>query len=78
MPDSAAQPWIQSAMQYAVTIGIPALVGLGARLVWAAAKVKTTVDSVQIDIGELKTDVKNLEGRFIEHLQAGYEYARHR
>lgn len=78
MPDSAAPPLIQSAMQYAVTIGIPALVGLGARLVWAAAKVKTTVDEVQKDVGELKTDFKELEGQFIQHLQSGYDYARRR
>lgn len=65
-------------MQYAVTIGIPALVGLGAKLVWAAAKVKTTVDAVQADMSEVKSDIKSLEKGFIEHLQSGYDYARRR
>lgn len=78
MPDSVAQPLIQSAMQYAVTIGIPTLVGLGARLVWAAANLKTSVDAVKQDVGELKSEVGKLEEQFIQHLQSGYDYARRR
>lgn len=78
MPDSAAQPLIQSAMQYVITIGLPAIVGLGLRIVWAASKANTTLDAVQKDIGEVKNDLSKLEEHFIEHLQSGHEYARHR
>lgn len=78
MPDSVAQPLIQSAMQYVITIGLPALVAVGLKIVWAASRANTTLEAVKSDVREVKTDLGKLEEKFIEHLQSGYEYARRR
>lgn len=78
MPDSAAPPLIQSAMQWTVTVGIPAILALGVKFIRAATRTELNIAYVQKDIGDVKKDIKGLETQFIAHLESGYDYARRR